>query len=323
MDQIIPSIALDDFLASLRDRTANGVMYVALDDGELPVSVSLRPSSMLVFTFNGATDRSTSTLPRFAGSGYQRYVPASVIGLSDPTLERHAELTLGWYAGDEKFALQKLLPDFLHKAADALGVTRIVFVGGSGGGYAALYYSWHLPGSVALVTNAQTNLDRYRQWHLARYRRLCWPGLDDQAPLSDVIETDLRPLYSKRFDNMVIYLQIASDYFHLTRHFAPFVAALPDEHADHLIVRMENWGRQGHQPAPPNIFIPWLLAALTAPESTAHSIDATWNEMNQIELPALPPMTHAATRDGRIAADLAQAAARIFLDDDTQTPVRS
>jgi len=339
MYQPAQPIEADVFLASLRDRTSNGLATVALDGGELPVSVRLRESSSLVFTFSGAVDRDTHTLPRFAALGLDDHVPASIIGISDPSLARSDEMKLAWYAGHEGFELQQILPQLLQHIIESLGATRVAFVGSSGGGFAALYYSWQVPGSIAVVSNPQTNLNRYNRGLLENYRAACWPSLGQHAQLEEKIAIDLGPLYAKRCVNTMIYLQVASDFYHIRRHFAPFVATLPGKYADRLIVRMANWGRRGHIPVPATIWIPWVNAALTAPETTAASIEKTWAEQNPLAIPPLKSLpraswnepivtatrqsvsnekpsrhpaperhTRPADRDEQIAADLARAA---------------
>lgn len=288
MTQPALTLDVDSFLTLLRNRTANGRYDVMLDGGVLPVSVLLQDSPCLVFTFTGAANRDEgNTLPQFASTGLYKYMPASFIRLADPSLDRNDEMRLAWYAGHDGFALQQQLPNLIMRMIEHLGVTRAAFVGGSGGGFAALYYSWHIPQSVAIVLNPQTNLNKYHWGHRRRYREVCWPSLDAKAPLDSVVDVNLCPLYAGRFDNTVICIQIASDYFHLTRQFAPFVAALPAEHRERLIVRVANWGVKGHKPAPTAIWIPWIVAALSAPDTTAESIEATWAEQNPFELPPL------------------------------------
>lgn len=295
MTQPAQPIEADAFYASLRARTAHGVSTIALDGGELPVSVQLRDSPALVFTFSGAVDRTTQTLPRFSATSLADYVPATVIALADPTLSHSEELTLAWYAGHEGFELQKMLPDILGRMIESLGATRVAFAGSSGGGYAALYYSWHIPDSIAVVSNPQTNLDRYIRAHRRRYITACWSGRDKDTPLSTVIEHDLGPIYAQQCENTVIYLQVASDFFHVKWHFSPFAATLPRDYMDRLIVRMENWGNRGHHPVPTSIWIPWMLAALTAPDTSAASIEATWDKQNPVQLPRLKSLGRAAS----------------------------
>jgi hypothetical protein len=315
MNQSMQSLSADAFFASLRDRTAHGVCTVTLDGGELPVSVHLEDSSTVVFSFAGAVDRSTNTLPHFAATSIHEYIPASVIALSDPSLALSEDLKLAWYAGHEGFDLQQVLPDFFRRVIDCLAATRVAFVGTSGGGFAALYYSWQVPGSLAVVTNPQTNLNRAIRAHREKYRAICWPSLEDDAPLSAAIDVDLCSLYGKRCPNTVIYLQEATDFFHLRWHFGPWVARLPRESAARLVVRMASWAeKRGHQPVPAKIWVPWMTAALSAPVMTAHSIEETWSRENPARIRPLKsrqpstPAVRIPNRDEQIAAELSRIA---------------
>ncbi len=294
------SIETAAFLASLRDRTADGISLISLDGGELPVSVQLRDPSRLVFSFTERPPTGPiSHSPHFAVHGLARYIPASVIGFSDPSLTRDDRLKAAWFAGHEGFALQQVLPELIRQMVESLGATRVGFVGGSSGGFAALYYSWHIPDSVAVVTNPQTNFRRYLRSPIDEYRTVCWPSLDPNAALETVIETDLCARYAERFDNTVIYLQVASDYSHLKGQFAPFVDTLPRTFTSRLIVRMENWGRQGHKPAPASIWIPWVRAALSAPDTSAASIEnASGTNKTPCDLPSLSPPLVPSSRSG-------------------------
>ncbi len=269
--------AIDRRLASVRS---------SIDNGELPVWVSLKDSPAVVFTFTGAANRN-SPLPQFASTGLGKQLQASVIALADPSLVRHDELRLAWYAGHEGFELQKMLPSLIQQIIDTLGATRVAFVGGSGGGFAALYYSSKVPGSVAVVLNPQTNLNHYHWRHRKWCRDICWPGLGTSSLLDAAFTADLTPLYADHVENTVICIQIASDFFHLTRQVAPFLAALPDSFRNRLIVRVANWGVDGHKPAPTSIWIPWLEAALAAPDTSAASIEESWVMKNPVPRPPL------------------------------------
>ncbi|HET9659899.1 MAG TPA: hypothetical protein VFP05_06180 [Thermomicrobiales bacterium] len=309
-------IDADLFLASLRDRTADGVSTIALDGGELPVSVHLQETPNLVFTFSGAVDRNRHPLPCFSSTGLYKHIPASIIGLSDPSLAQSDEFRLAWYAGHEGFELQKILPDLVWRMIDCLGATRVAFTGASGGGFAALYYSWQIPGSIALVSNPQTNLDRAIKEHREKYRAICWPSLAERTPLDTAIDADLCPLYAKRCDNTVIYFQEATDFYHLRQHFAPFITAASRDYFARMIIRMEYWGRRGHHPAPPKIWVPWMHAALTAPDTSAVSIQETWTrERSLADRPSKPPVggQNRNIRDDQIAAALARAATNTLL----------
>lgn len=320
MSQSVQPIEVDAFIASLRNRTAQGVYSVTLDGGNLPISVRLRETSNLVFTFSGAVDRHKHPLPCFTAADLHKRVPASVIAVADPSLAQGDDLKLAWYAGHEGFELQRLLPILIEQIIEALGATRVVFTGGSGGGFAALYYSWRTPGSIALVSNPQTNLDRCIQAHRDKYRATCWPVLDQITPLNTVIDTDLCAFYTERCDNTVIYLQEATDFHHLRQHFAPFVTTISHDYFKRMTIRMENWGRRGHHPAPPSIWIPWMHAALTAPDTTAASIEETWTRSHASgPFPAQSnsPGQRRNIRDDRIATQLARFATSALLSERT------
>lgn len=320
MSQSVQPIEVGAFIDSLRNRAAQGVYSIALDGGNVPISVRLRETSNLVFTFSGAVDRHRHPLPCFTATDLDKRVPASVIAVADPSLIQGDDLKLAWYAGHEGFALQRIFPVFVERIIEALGATRVIFTGGSGGGFGALYYSWQTPGSIALVSNPQTNLARCVQAHRDKYRAACWPALDQHTPLDTVIDTDLCALYAERCDNTVIYLQEATDFHHLRQHFAPFVTTMSRDYFRRMTIRMENWGRRGHHPAPPNIWIPWMHAALTAPDTTAVSIEGTWSSSHpSASLPAISksPSQHRNIRDDQIAAQLARAATSALLSKQT------
>src|SRR5699024_565358 len=67
-----------------------------------------------------------------------------------------------WYAGNQQQPdLQTSLIKIISKLADDLRTERLVFFGGSGGGFAAMFFSYHFPGSLALVFNPQTKIANY------------------------------------------------------------------------------------------------------------------------------------------------------------------
>ncbi len=302
-------IEVETFFAVLRDRTADGLYMVSLEGGVLPVWVELRDSPQLVITFAGAAPREDPPYPYFATGSLRNYVTASFVRIADPSLAPGAGLRLAWYAGRENFELQKLLPGIIQGIIDCLGVHRVVFIGASGGAFASLYYSRKIPNSVALALNPQTNLDRYRGGDLHdQYRRFCWPALAKTAPLDSIIDANLVRLYAEQSLNTVIVLQTASDFTHLTRHLAPFLAAYPFGQRERLIVRVADWGVEGHTPAPSSIWVPWAIAALTAVEATAPSIEAVWAEQNPGETGSLLESPFAPERQRQIATSLARRA---------------
>jgi hypothetical protein len=202
----------------------------------------------------------------------------SVVGIADPSLALSPTLVSAWYAGHDGFELQHILPDVITRTIASCQAKRVIFLGGSAGGFAALYYSWHVPGSIALVTNPQTNIDLFPEIARIPYRTICRPSLDANTPLSAIIESNLCSCYSRRFDNTVIYLQNATDSLHLRDHFAPFIGSIPLEHQDRLLARVGYWGLRGHTQIPAPVWMSWVRAAIDAPTSEATDIQQTRQE---------------------------------------------
>jgi hypothetical protein len=153
MSMDIIHIKEDQFFQRVERPGCAGVFGVRTSGGEIPFRVTRRDSPYLVVSFAGAIDRRKYELPQFGGARLDEYVPASVVAIADPSRSRHANLTAAWYAGHEGFETQQILPGLIRRLAAACGAGRVIFLGGSVGGFAALYYSWHLPVSVVIVTN--------------------------------------------------------------------------------------------------------------------------------------------------------------------------
>jgi pimeloyl-ACP methyl ester carboxylesterase len=267
-----------ELVERLRQSAVTGVFNVQTHGGELPMMVTRRKSPVLIVTFAGAIDRKTLALPQFGGKFLDTYVPASVIGLADPSLALSPDLTAAWYAGHEGFELQQFLPAFLQQIADACDAKRVIFLGSSVGGFAALYYSWRFPQSIAIVTNPQTDIDRFYLRHRTVYRAVCRPSLPDNEPLSTVITSDLVSCYAKRFDNTVIYLQSAADPTHIRNHFSPFLGAIKIDNHRRLLARLAYWGREGHKQPPAREWLAWVKAAIISPSSEAEDLQRVRKE---------------------------------------------
>src|SRR5262245_11817289 len=120
----------------------DGVCCVAMQGGEIPFLVRRRESPVVGLVFAGAVDRARGVLPQFGGHLLGATVPATVIGIADPSLERGPRLSTAWYAGHEGFETQRTLPGLLERVVQACRAERVIFLGASAGGFAALYYGW-------------------------------------------------------------------------------------------------------------------------------------------------------------------------------------
>lgn len=224
----------------------------------------------LIVQFHGAVDRRTRTIPTYSGfqPGLRR--KAHQLSLADPTLQIDDELGLAWFIGSEGFDVQSLLKDYLDAAIRHLGVSRVVFFGSSGGGFAALYYSWHIPGSIALAACPQTRLTSYYPRHQERFMRLAWPNATDLDALPGGVVTDVCKLYAQGHDNTVVCLVSQGDTFHLTNHVLPLSTALSARAKKNFALECGYWGRPDHSGSvTAEAFLPWLTACVTAPSTQA------------------------------------------------------
>lgn len=198
-----------------------------------------KSSDILVVVLHGATDRNRTVLPRFEWLSTLRDLPLSSLYFSDATLSADPLLQLAWYTGWRDINLHELIARRIERVVRALGVKTVVVAGSSGGGFAALQISSHLPDSIALPFNPQTDISRYKvggtgmgpQKYYARnvMPHLVPGGVEDLegnpewiCPLGERLSAVVR--YSTLRENRVVIVQNKNE-FHLADHFEPFVSA--------------------------------------------------------------------------------------------------
>ena len=264
----------DAFLAATE--LPDGVHTIRGAVAPIDFFVRLKPGRPLIINFHGNQPRNDEVkLPVFTGLNVTKELNASFVGVSDPTLHLNPELKLAWFAGCEGLELQKVLPPLLDKIIAMSGASDVIFFGGSGGGFASLYYSAGVPNSIALVWNPQTSITRYNPLHVAEYGGAAF-GLESHeeavAQLGSRIEADLIERYAGGRDNMILYLQNNTD-GHVVIHMRPFLESLGADMApiqkgakinavvaDTVWLYLDNWG-EGHVPPAP-ARLPGLLDAI-------------------------------------------------------------
>lgn len=245
----------------------DGLTTIEIGSTFIDIYAKLRQGAPLYVYFNGAKIRKGSIkVPIFSGAGVHPSEDCSRLSISDPALHLSKGMTLGWYAGATGFSTQRVvIPGILDKVIALSNPTKIIFVGGSGGGFASLYFSRKYPGSVALVCNPQTNILRYHSVHVRRFLKVCY-GLNavylaaKDPKLTGGITKSLCKLYSPErgpLENTVIYMQNINDHFHYVKHYKEFVHSLGMEPMENVGFRQQgrfltiigDWG-EGHAPAP-------------------------------------------------------------------------
>lgn len=263
------STPLTEFLIG-PDNPQSGRYEIDLDGLSIPCSWESRGHGTTLVTFSGALTPNITELPAFVGWGTTRHLRSNVLMVSDPSLAIDPQLRLGWYAGSSRQPdLQKQLTQIIARFA---GRSRVVLFGASGGGFASLEQARRIAGSVALVSNPQTDILRYYPREVERYLSIAWGSTVDDAPELPFAH-EVVSGYREPVDASVIYLQNASDQFHIDNHEAPFREGL---HSDNRVQFVRGAFGDGHVGPDKEQFMR-LFSEVTGErrwERVCHAVDA-------------------------------------------------
>ncbi|SEI42072.1 hypothetical protein SAMN04487917_101185 [Arthrobacter sp. yr096] len=258
------------------------VGILSINEQGIPIDIlnSDVGADVTIVFFHGAIEP-THNLPVLSGQGISGGLIANRIFISDPSLYLTDKLALAWFAGNSKQPLQKLLPQVIGRIIRQHGAQRVIFFGGSGGGYASMYYSSVTPGSLAIAFNPQTKVTRYINRSVRAFATHAFGISEDEYdPIAEIPNTpvlDLCAVYGQPVDNTVLYIQNTNDTFHIERHMEPFLAV---NHPDNkLHVMMDSWA-PGHTP-PPKTILAGFLARMTSPEPWEESIPDVIREFSE------------------------------------------
>lgn len=256
-------VRMTDLSEDLR-KLGNGFQRLSYEDTSVSVRYKRGTGSTLVVIFHGAVDQKTRSIPH-----HQSLLPgideAHQLSISDPTLELHSDIMSGWYLGGENSLLQGALSKMISRVSRLIGAHKRIYVGGSSGGFAALYYSWADPGSACVAVNPQVNLNAYLPKATDIYLKNAWKNAKTLADIDGVCDIDVSLLYRKSFHSTVIYIQSAGDNRHFSEQLSEFID-VGLKHPDKFILNTGYWGIPGHSgSAPPSSYYPWVKS-LTAAE---------------------------------------------------------
>lgn len=252
--------SLEEFLA--RDDRQSRVIRINLQPVPLDFRYIARGSENLTVFFTAAVPKD-SLAPRFTGFGISRTLNTNGLHFSDPSTALAPEVFLAWYTGSVRQPLAEVLPRIIAHYQSAAPRARTVLYGGSARAFASLVNGHRLPGSIAVVSNPQTDLRNYNTGLVRRWLKICWKtsGVDIPADLARVPPcTDLVSLYAQGSPNRVVYMQNAGDADHVAPHFVPFIEATR-ENPD-VRFMLGDWG-DGHKAPPKELIVHTLDMALT------------------------------------------------------------
>ncbi|MCV9994106.1 hypothetical protein OIU93_07305 [Paeniglutamicibacter sp. ZC-3] len=245
-------------LNSLRftgQRTA--VHTVPLQNGKtLDFYASLGASDELFVGFHGANSLSRNFYPRFERVQSLKQLVPAFIAFADPTLliSSNREMHLSWFLGGPGWDPLLDVKKVIKKAIGKCGAKHVAFIGGSGGGFAALRASSWFPGSMAFVQEPQTVIADYIPSVVDKYFRTVWPEWIQESLLESFPERFNMVEHYRQAnpENFVYYTQSIADPFHVEKHFEPFCAAMGigshggDGPAGNRVMKLYEGEVQGH-----------------------------------------------------------------------------
>ncbi|MCP3426193.1 class I SAM-dependent methyltransferase [Rothia sp. AR01] len=193
----------------------------------LQVYARVVPSRRLRVVFHGAIRPGVDSYPRFDRVSTMRRTEDSFLSIADPTLVVDPEMRLGWYAGTSTWSPDETIVEAVREAMKVSGAEELIFIGGSGGGFAALKYSRRFPGSKAFVFSPQTSTPRYEGRAFPRLMEVGFDGMSTEAALERYPgRFEVVSEYAAGHRNTVYYLQNLMDHGHLKDHYLPMTRAV-------------------------------------------------------------------------------------------------
>jgi hypothetical protein len=267
----------------------NGIHSIIVDGQYVDFWLKRKPSSILLVVFSGAPrrqDPNSYAPPFFSGATIAARADCTLMAINDPSFYLDSKINATWYAGSKYLPLQSILPRIIDKVA-SLYATKIVMTGGSGGGFASLYYATKTAKpSIAFVYNPQTNIIKYNPQVVDYYAKICWGWQTGNPEFAfSNITFDLTKYYLEK-KAPIIYFQNASDH-HVKSHAIPFLKVYglgwtgSDQTANGLYFHVGNWG-EGHFAPPPELTA-YIIQKLCRSQGS-------WNEVvNSAQSFIVPP----------------------------------
>ncbi|MFJ6453412.1 hypothetical protein [Paenarthrobacter sp. NPDC091669] len=254
---------------------ADGVHTISLGDGpSLDLMIVGQPhtsGAVIPVFFNGAVSaRETKTGPFFSGSRLATKGGFGFIAVSDPSLGLDPSVGLAWYAGNRYSDVQDQITAVLASIA-ARTERELLFIGGSGGGFASLYYGGKLSTvASAIVWNPQTEIQKYNPAFVENYMQHAWGGEENCTAQTSVVGS---------LPKRLVYMQNANDW-HVSGHTQPFLEAGHFTHRgrgvfvkDSAVVCFASYG-DGHAPLPEGPLTALIHQFLDPGTTASQAVDA-------------------------------------------------
>lgn len=186
-------------------------------------------SETLIVALHGALVRADVDLPRFEWLGTLRDRSENLLFVADSTLSLSEKLTLGWYIGTAQDDLTTKIARLIERVRKLRGIKKIILIGSSGGGYAALALASLLDGACAIAFSPQTNVFDFTPGHTKNLLDYVFPEMSgpeemmnrwpERFSLIERYKKSARPC-------SFLYFQNLGDIDHVIKHKKPFAESL-------------------------------------------------------------------------------------------------
>lgn len=174
----------------------------------------------LFVLFGGARTLTQKNLYSFSRWSYFPFMAGNVLSIVDPMFYKFPNLELGWYYGTKDYCLLQTISIIIKKIQHQLQISDndVMFIGSSGGGYAALEISKYFTQTTHLAINPQLRIGR----HLGNTNFKSITGIDLEAgdPYGRNATDDF---LVKNKDCEYIIVQNARDASHCIEQLFPFL----------------------------------------------------------------------------------------------------
>lgn len=237
---------------------------LTFDTGQLVVPILLSRKNngrILNVMFHGATDRSRNAMPRFERlRSMETLDTGPTLFVSDPGLDLDASQILTWYMGSEVFNLHEFLSREIELLAQRLGCDRILYVGNSGGGFAALQVASYSPNGGVVTFNPQIQIDRYVPRIATTSQEVVFGHASVANDPALKARVDVIRRYSEiGFGKNVYFIQNTGDEMHYENHFKPFLEAFRTSENSSKLKSVTPYLGPGHRVPPPAEYIEHVL----------------------------------------------------------------
>ncbi|QQU94456.1 hypothetical protein FQK23_03940 [Corynebacterium aurimucosum] len=251
---------MEDFL----DTPLNsGLNTISLNGRLLDFVIRDRGAKLLLVTFHGALSPRQKTVPYIQGEGIAKASGVNLLAFSDPSLELGA-ITCAWFLGDRELGvLTRRFRPIIQHVAEETGAEKVLFFGGSGGGYAAVNFASSYEGSAAIAMNPRLNLNAGPPSKLRPYLEVCHDART-VTPIRRVKREFFQPNLADNFRQEtgpdLLILQNRNDARYLNRQTNPFIRELSSY--PHGYVQLFD-GAPGHSPASKEFLTPLIRRLAT------------------------------------------------------------